>query len=136
MQKPEPEYGDVTCSSINRLPEYAETEILQEFSSPEKEQLLCKSRKLESTKSELRKIETKLLLQTKWQIALNDLYPIRRELEECKVLVRRKELKENKLESTRSKVEELENKLESTRSKLGELETKLNLIEREIRNKL
>ena len=135
MQEPEPEYGDVTCSSINRLPEYAETEILQEFSSPEKEQLLCKSRKLESTKNELRKLETELL-QIGWQIARSDFYPIRRELEECKVLVRRKELKESKLESTRSKVEELENKLESTRSKLGELETKLNLIEREIRNKL
>ena len=135
MQKPEPERGVVTCSSINRLPEYAETEILQEFSSPEKEQLLCKNRKLESTKSELRKLETELL-QTKWQIARNDFYPIRRELGECKVLVGRRELKENKLESTRSKVEELENKLESTRSKLGELETKLNSIEREVRNKL
>ena len=138
MQEPEPEYGAVTCSSINRLPEYAKTEILQEFSSPEKEQLLCKSRKLESTKSELRELESELLLRTSWQITIarSDFDPIRRELEECKVLVGRKELKESKLESTRSKVEELENKLESTRSKIGELENKLNLIEREVRNKL
>lgn len=139
MQKPEPDYGTVTCSSINRLPEYAETEILQEFSSPEKEQLLCKSRKLESTKSELRKLETELL-QTKWQIARNDysysIYSIREELGECKVLVERRELKEDKLESTRSEIGELEDKLESTKSKLEELETKLNSIEREIRNKL
>lgn len=133
MQEPEPEY--VTCSSINRLPEYAETEILQEFSSPEKEQLLCKSRKLESTKNELRKLGTELL-QIWWQIACSDFDPVRRELEECKVLVGRRELKENKLESTRSEIGELENKLESTKSKLEELETKLNSIEREIRNKL
>lgn len=135
MQEPEPEY--VTCSSINRLSEYAETEILQEFSSPEKEQLLCKSKKLESTKSELRELESELLLQTNWQITIarSDFDPIRRELGECKTLVGRKEL-ETKLESTRSKVEELENKLESTRSKLEELETKLNSIEREVRNNL
>ena len=134
MQEPEPEYGDVTCSSINRLPEYAKTEILQEFSSPEKEQLLCKSRKLESTKSELRKLETKLY-QIGWQIACSDFDPIRRELGECKTLVGRKEL-ETKLESTKSELGELETKLESTKSELGELETKLNSIEREVRNNL
>lgn len=135
MQEPEPEY--VTCSSINRLSKYAETEILQEFSSPEKEQLLCKSKKLESTKSELRELESELLLQTNWQITIarSDFDPIRRELGECKTLVGRKEL-ETKLESTRSEIGELENKLESTKSKLEELETKLNSIEREIRNKL
>ena len=100
---------------------------------------MCKSRKLESTKNELRKLETELL-QTGWQIARNDysysIYSIRGELGECKVLVERRELKEDKLESTRSEIGELETKLKSTRSKLEELETKLNSIEREIRNKL